>query len=172
MRAVALAAVFSGALLSASAAGAQVSYVYGNGAYPIYSGGLVGGGFGYGGVYGGGGFGYGSLYGPQSYGWQNGGSYPMGYPMAGYYPTGGYYPMRGSFGRPYIGPALQPLTGMVNGGLTYLPQTPINNNPYYTGYTRYAQYGLRRAGGGRIFGTYVPRDYRVYQPRPGGMFDR
>lgn len=101
-----------------------------------------------------------------SYGY--GGAYPN---YAGAYP-GGVLGYRGYVARPYIGPALQPSPGIVNGGFTYLPQTPINNNPYYSGYTRYAQYGLRRAGGGRIFGTYVPRDYGVYQPRPGGMFDR
>lgn len=105
----------------------------------------------YPGMYAGGSFGYGGVYGPQNY---------------GSYAPGGYV------ARPYLGPALLPSAGVVNGGLTYLPQTPINNNPYYSGYTRYAQYGLRRAGGGRVFGTYVPRDYGVYQPRPGGLFDR
>lgn len=162
MRAVLLAAVFPGALLIASRASAQVSYVYGSGAYPNYHG--V-----YSGLYGGGSFGYGGVYGPQSYGY-----YPMGgyYPTAGYSPLGGYYSPGSYYGRPYIGPSLQSLTGIVNGGFTYLPQTPINNNPYYSGYTRYAQFGLRRAGGGRMFGTYVPRDYGVYQPRPGGLFDR
>lgn len=101
-----------------------------------------------------------------SYGY--GGAYPN---YSGAY-AGGGFGYGGYFARPYIGPALQASTGIVNGGFTYLPQTPINNNPYYSGYTRYAQYGLRRSGGGRIFGTYVPREYGVYQPRPGGLFDR
>ena len=166
MRAVVLAAVFSGALLVAPRVQAQVSYGYG-GAYPNYYGA-------YSGMMAGGSFGYGGVYGPQGYYGQQGyGYYPMGgyYPNAGYSALGGYYP--GSYlYRPYVGPALLPSSGIVNGGFTYLPQTPINNNPYYTGYTRYAQYGLRRAGGGRMFGTYVPRDYGVYQPRPGGLFDR
>ncbi|HET6884415.1 MAG TPA: hypothetical protein VFI31_29955 [Pirellulales bacterium] len=142
--AVVLAAVVSGSFLVASHADAQVSYVYGGSLYPVTFGAqpLASGG-------------YGGVYSQQNYGWQYGG-----------YPLGGY------LGRPYVGPVLQPWNGLVNGGLTYLPQTPVNNNPYYGGYTRYAQYGLRRSGGGRTFGTYVPRDYRVYQPRPGGLFDR
>jgi hypothetical protein len=144
MRAAVLAAVVSASLLVASRIEAQVSYSYGGGLYPVTYGALPVGGYGYGGVYPG----------------QNFGSPYGGYPLGGY------------LARPFLGAAIQPYSGLVNGGLTYLPQTPVNNNPYYSGYTRYAQYGLRRSGGGRTFGTYVPRDYRVYQPRPGGLFDR
>ena len=96
------------------------------------------------------------------------GAYPAqgyygGYPNQNYY---GGYPVQGDYGN-----ALPSQYGFAPNGLGYLPQTPISS-PGYAGYSRYAQYGYRRYGSGRMFGSYVPRVYSIYQPRPGGLFDR
>jgi len=90
-------------------------------------------------------------------------AYGNGYPAQGYY--GGYPPL-GDYGA-----AIPPQYGFAPNGLGYLPQTPVGG-PAHGGYSRYAQYGYRRYGNGRTFGTYLPRVYRTYQPRPGGLFDR
>jgi len=132
-----------------SRAEAQVAYAYGNGAYPIYyynapNVGYLGQGY------------YGGFTTPNFYGGtpvqsQPAPSYlsPLVQPAYGFAPTAGYVPPGYGYTMPAYG-----------------------GSPYYGGFARYAQYGYRRYGSGRTFGPYTPRFYSIYQPRPGGLFDR
>ena len=100
-------------------------------------------------------------------------------PIMGVYPT---YPGAGVYG-PYLeqsyyggypalsgvgvygGSTLQPINGLY-------PAQPSPRNPIYGNYGGYSQFGFRRYGSGRMFGSYIPRVYTIYQPRMGGLFDR
>lgn len=103
-------------------------------------------------------------------------SYPGGglygdYPAQNYY--GGYpslsavgtFAEPGGFTLPYGASTLQPINGLY-------PAQASARNPIYGNYARYSQFGYRRYGSGRMFGSYIPRVYTIYQPRMGGVFDR
>lgn len=100
-------------------------------------------------------------------------------PIVGVYPT---YPGAGMYGSyleqsyyggfpalsgvgAYGGSTLQPINGLY-------PAQPSPRNPIYGNYGGYSQFGFRRYGSGRMFGSYIPRVYTIYQPRMGGLFDR
>ena len=90
------------------------------------------------------------------------------YPPFGY---GGVYPGQSYTGQSYVGqsysvPYGYPAAGYGSPG--YFAQTPLYTNPYYSGFTRYAQYHNRRYGGGRMFNSYFPQ----YQGETSGVFDR
>jgi hypothetical protein len=152
-----LAAVVLATGTMASRAEAQVAYAYGNGAYPIY-------------------YGSSAYFSPMYYG-----AAARGYPAQGYYggfTTPGFYggtPVQNQPAPSYLGTLVQPAygfaptSGYVPPGYGYA--VPAGSS-LYGGYSGYAPYGYRRYGAGRTFGSSVPRIYSIYQPRPGGLFDR
>jgi hypothetical protein len=135
------AAVMLGSFAITSRADAQLAYVYGNGAYPVYS-----------------------YYGATSVTASQG--YYGGYTTPGFY---GGTPVQSQPAPSYLGSIVQPAYGFAPNVSTY--SVPAGSS-LYGGYARSAQYGYRRYGTGRTFGTYVPRVYSIYQPRRGGLFDR
>jgi hypothetical protein len=136
----------------ASRAEAQVAYAYGNGAYPIY-------------------YGNPAVYGIPTYYGAAGYGAAVGYPAQGYYggfTTPGFYggtPVQSQPAPSYLGTSVQPAYGFAPAGYGY-------GSSLYGGSARYAQYGYRRYASGRTFGSSIPRMYSIYQPRPGGLFDR
>lgn len=157
MRTIILAAMVLPVGTMASRAEAQVAYAYGNGAYPIYYGNPAS-------------YGVPAYYGAATYG------LPTGYVTQGYYggfTTPGVYggtPIQNQPAPSYLGPLVQPAYGFASTG--YVPSGSSLSRSSYGSYVRYAQYGYRRYGAGRVFGSAVPRMYSIYQPRPGGLFDR
>lgn len=161
MRTMILAASVLALGTMASRAEAQVAYAYGSGAYPIYYGNPAS-------------YGVPTYYGPARYG------VAIGYPAQGYYggfTSPGVYggaPVQNQPAPSYLGPLVQPAYGFSPTGYNYgyMPQGSSLYASGYGGYSRYNQYGYRRYGSGRTFGSSVPRIYSIYQPRPGGLFDR
>jgi hypothetical protein len=159
MRTMILAAMVLAVGTMASRAEAQVAYAYGAGAYPIY-------------------YGNPGYYGIPTYYGAGGYGAAVGYPAQGYYggfTTPGFYggtPIQNQPAPSYLGPLVQPAYGFAPTGYGYVPGGSSLYGSYSGGFTRYAQYGYRRYGSGRTFGSSVPRMYSIYQPRPGGLFDR
>lgn len=137
------AAIMLGSFVITSRADAQLAYVYGNGAYPVYS---------YAGAS--------SVYTSQGY--------YGGFTSPGFY---GGTPVRSQPAPSYLGSMVQPAYGFAPNVSTY--SVPAGSSLYggYTRSAQYG-YGYRRYASGRTFGTYVPRVYSIYQPRRGGLFDR
>ncbi|HEV3341624.1 MAG TPA: hypothetical protein VG125_14755 [Pirellulales bacterium] len=159
MRTMILAALAVLALGAVSSrAEAQVAYAYSSGAYPIYYYNRANVGYPNQGYYGG--FTTPGFYGGTPVQSQPAPSYlsPIVQPAYGFAPTSGYVP-------PGYGYAV-PAGSSLYGGSTY------GGSSVYGGINRYTQYGYRRYGAGRTFGSSVPRIYSIYQPRPGGLFDR
>jgi hypothetical protein len=142
-----------------SRAEAQVAYAYSGGAYPIYYYNRGLSGYPTQGYYGG--FTTPGIYGGTPVQSQPAPSYlgPLVQPAYGFAPSAGYAP-------PGYGYSVPGGSSLYGGGSLY------GSSAGYGGTTRYAQYGYRRYGAGRTFGSSIPRIYSIYQPRPGGLFDR
>jgi hypothetical protein len=145
MRTMILAAtVILGSCVATSQAQAQMSYIYGNGAYPVYPSGYTAQTY------------CGGISTPAVYGGNSMQTQPAPtYFGASLMPTYSLMPASG------IGPSVS----------TYAVPAGSSLNGGY-GYTQAAQYGYRAYGTGRTFSRYVPRIYSIYQPRRGGVFDR
>lgn len=100
-------------------------------------------------------------------------------PIIGGYPTYRRAGASGSYVQPsyYGGNPASSGVGLYGGstlppanGLYSAQPSPLN--PIYGNYGGSSQFGFRRYGSGRTFGSSIPRIYSIYQPRMGGVFDR
>lgn len=97
-----------------------------------------------------------------------GGAYVAGPGLQGPAPQGFY---SGGYG--YALGGYSPAIYYQGGGWQGYPSPMFGRGTVYTGYRGHIpSYGYRTLGRGRTFGSYQPRFYEQYQPRPYGMFDR